>query len=166
MKIILSFPQDRSPISLNNLIHRDFGMEQLDDKLCANCNNSDTSEVTASIHTHPDVLIIMLKRHEYINYKPWRVNTQVDFPINGFVRIKALIMLKRLRNMTSLLPFAIKNQEIKLLDTTQHNARSRIVMIIGSNTTTQILSRIILSIKEIEQRQRSSTILWHTFYST
>jgi hypothetical protein len=32
-EIILSFPQDRSPISLNDLIHRDFGMEQLDDKL-------------------------------------------------------------------------------------------------------------------------------------
>jgi ubiquitin C-terminal hydrolase len=70
---------------LNDLIHRDFGMEQLDDKLCANCNNSDTSEVTTSIHTHPDILIIMLKHHEYINSKPGRVNTQVNFPNNGFV---------------------------------------------------------------------------------
>jgi hypothetical protein len=60
-------------------------MEQLDDKLCANCNNSDTSEVTTSIHTHPDILIIMLKHHEYINNKTGRVNTQVDFPINEFV---------------------------------------------------------------------------------
>jgi ubiquitin C-terminal hydrolase len=57
----------------------------LDDKLCANCNNSDTSEVTTSIYTHLDTLIIMLKHHEYINNKPRRVNTQVDFPINGFV---------------------------------------------------------------------------------
>jgi hypothetical protein len=60
-------------------------VEQLDDKLCANCNNSDTSEVTTSIHTHPDVLIIMLKHHEYINNEPGRVNTRVGFPINGFV---------------------------------------------------------------------------------
>ncbi len=165
-EIILSFPQDRSPISLNDLIHCDFGMEQLDDKLCANCNNSDTSEVTTSIHTHPDILIIMLKHHEYINNKPRRVNKQVNFPINGFSRIKALIMLKRLRNTTSLLPFVIKNQEIKLQDTTQHNARPRMVIIIGLNTTMQISSQIISSIKEIEQRQRSSTILWHTFYPT
>ncbi len=63
-EIILSFPRDRSSMSLNELIHRDFEMEQLDDKLCANCNNSDTSEVTTSIHTHLDVLIIMLKPHE------------------------------------------------------------------------------------------------------
>jgi hypothetical protein len=53
-----------------------------------------------------------------------------------------------------LLPFAIKNQEIKLPDTTQHNARSRIVIIIGSNTTMQISSQIISSIKKIGQRQR------------
>ncbi len=57
----------------------------MDDRLCANCNNSNTSEVTTSIHTHPDILIIMLKHHEYINNKQGRVNTQVDFPINGFV---------------------------------------------------------------------------------
>jgi hypothetical protein len=75
MEIILSFFQDRSQTFLNELIHCDFGMEQLDDKLCANCNNSDTSEVTTSIHTHPDVLIIMLQHHEYINNKPGRVNT-------------------------------------------------------------------------------------------
>jgi hypothetical protein len=84
-EIILSFPQDCSSISLNELIHRDFGMEQLDDKLCANCNNSDTSEVTTSIHTYLDVMIIMLKHHEYINNKPGRVNTQVNFPIIEFV---------------------------------------------------------------------------------
>jgi ubiquitin C-terminal hydrolase len=41
--------------------------------------------VTISIHTHPDVLIIMLKRHDYINNKPGRVNTRVNFPINRFV---------------------------------------------------------------------------------
>jgi hypothetical protein len=51
-EIILSFPQDRSQISLNELIQCDFGMEQLDDKLCANCNNSDTSEVTTQ-YSHP-----------------------------------------------------------------------------------------------------------------
>jgi hypothetical protein len=84
-EIILSFPQDRSFISLNELIHLDFGMGQLDDKLWANFKNSDTSEVTTSIHTHPNVLIIMLKHHEYINNKPGRVNTRFDFPINGFV---------------------------------------------------------------------------------
>jgi hypothetical protein len=84
-EFILSFPQDTSSISLNELIHCDFGMEILDDKLCSNCNNSDTSKVTTSIYTHPDVLIIMLKRHEYINNKSGRVNTRVDFPINGYV---------------------------------------------------------------------------------
>jgi hypothetical protein len=81
----IEFPQDKKLISLNELIHCDFGMERLDDRLCSNCNKSDTSEVTTSIHTHPDVLIIMLKHHDYINNKPGRVNTQVDFPINGFV---------------------------------------------------------------------------------
>jgi ubiquitin C-terminal hydrolase len=84
-EIILSFPQDKEPISLNELIHCDFGRERLDDRLCANFNNSDTSEVTTSIHTHPDVLIIMLKRHEYINNEQGRVNTRVNFPFNGFV---------------------------------------------------------------------------------
>jgi ubiquitin C-terminal hydrolase len=84
-EVILSFSQDRSSIPLNELIHCDFGMEQLDDTLCTNCNNSDTSEAITSIHAHPDVLIIMLKHHEYIDNKPWRVNTRVDFPINGFV---------------------------------------------------------------------------------
>jgi ubiquitin C-terminal hydrolase len=57
----------------------------LDDRLCKKCNNSDTSEVTTSIHTHPDVLIIMLKHHEYINNNHLRVNTPVHLPINGFV---------------------------------------------------------------------------------
>ena len=165
-EIILSFPQDRSQISLNELIHRDFGMEQLDDKLCANCNNSDISEATTSIHTHPDVLIIMLKHHEYINNKPGRVNTQVDFPINGFVPNQGFDNVERTTEYNLFAAISIKNQEIKLLDTTQHNARSRIVIIIGSNTMTQISSRIISSIKKIEQKQRSSTILWYTFYST
>jgi hypothetical protein len=71
--------------SLNELIHHDFGMEHLDDRLCKNCNNSDTSDVTTSIHTHPGVLIIMPKHHEYINNKQGRVNIPVDFPINGFI---------------------------------------------------------------------------------
>jgi hypothetical protein len=84
-EIILSFPQDRSQISLNKLIHPDFGVEKLDNKLCPNCNNSDTSEVTTSIHTHPNILIIMLKCHEYINNEPGRVNTRVNFPTNEFV---------------------------------------------------------------------------------
>jgi ubiquitin C-terminal hydrolase len=84
-EIILSFPQDKKKISLNELIHRDFGMERLDDRLCQICNNTKISEVTTSIHTHPEVLIIMLKHHEYINNKQGRVNTPVDFPINGFV---------------------------------------------------------------------------------
>ncbi len=165
-EITLSFPQDRAQISLNELIQCDFGMEQLDDKHCANCNNSDTSEVTTSIHTHLDVLIIMLKHHEYFNNKPGRVNTRVNFWINGFVPNQGLDNVETTTEYNLFAAISIKNQEIKLLDTTQHNARSRIVIIIGSNTTTQILSRIITSIKEIEQRQRSSTILWHTFYST
>jgi ubiquitin C-terminal hydrolase len=85
MEIILSFPQDKKSISLNELIHCDFGMEQLDDRHCKNCNNADTLEMTTSIHTHPDVLISMLKCHEYINNKQGRVHTPVYFPINGFV---------------------------------------------------------------------------------
>jgi hypothetical protein len=56
--------------------------------------------------------------------------------------------IARIYNKFSLLPFAIKNQEIKLPDTTQHNARSRIVLIIGLNTTTQISIQIISSIKK------------------
>jgi ubiquitin C-terminal hydrolase len=94
-EIILRFPQNRSSISLNELIHHDFGMEQLDDKPCANCNNSDTSEVNTSIHTHPDILIIMLKHHEYINNKPGRVNThESTFQLMDLSQIKALKMLK------------------------------------------------------------------------
>ncbi len=46
MEIILPFPQDRFSISLNDLLNRDFGMEHMDNRLCKNCNNSNTSEVT------------------------------------------------------------------------------------------------------------------------
>jgi hypothetical protein len=73
---------------------------------------------------------------------------ELTFPLMDSSRIKALIMLIRLQNTTSMLTFAIKNQEIKLPDPTQHNARSRIVTIIGLNTTTQISSQIISSIKK------------------
>jgi uncharacterized UBP type Zn finger protein len=62
-EIILHFPQDRLPISLNDLLNRDFGTEHMDYRLCKNCNNSDTSEVTTSIHTHPDVLMVMVQRN-------------------------------------------------------------------------------------------------------
>jgi ubiquitin C-terminal hydrolase len=79
MEIILPIPQDRLSISLNDLLNRDFGMEQLDYRLCQNCNNSNTSEVTTSIHTHPDILIIMLQ-HECWNSNSERINTQVNFP--------------------------------------------------------------------------------------
>jgi hypothetical protein len=54
IEIILPFPQDRPSISLNDLLNQNFGMEHMDNRLCKNCNNSNTSEVTASIHTHPD----------------------------------------------------------------------------------------------------------------
>jgi hypothetical protein len=151
---------------LNELIHRDVGMKQLDDKLCANYNNSDTAEVTTSIHTHLDVLIIMLKHHEYINNQTGRVNTRVDFPINGFILNQGLENVETTMEYNLFAVICHKESRDKTSNTTQHNARSRIVSIIGSNTTTQISSQIISSIKEIEQKQRSSTILWHTFYST
>jgi hypothetical protein len=82
----------------------------------------------------------MLKHHEYTNNKQRSVNTQVDFPINGIVPNQGLDNVETPTEYNLLLPFAIKNQEIKLQDTTQHNARSRIVIIIGLNMTTQILS--------------------------
>jgi ubiquitin C-terminal hydrolase len=63
MEIILSFPQDRLSISLNDLLNRDFGTEPMDNRLCKKCNNSNTSEVSTSIHTHPDVLIIILQQN-------------------------------------------------------------------------------------------------------
>ncbi len=85
LRVCIEFSSRQAKISLNELIHCDFGMERLDDRLCTNCNNLHTSEATTSIHTHPDVLIIMLKFHEHINNKLGRVNTRVDFVINGFV---------------------------------------------------------------------------------
>ena len=84
MENILPFPQDRLSISLNDLLNHDFGMEHMDNRLCKNCNNSNTPEVTTSIHTHPDVLIIMLPRNCW-NNKSERINTPVNFPVSGFV---------------------------------------------------------------------------------
>jgi ubiquitin C-terminal hydrolase len=59
-------------------------MEHLDDRLCKNCHNSNASEVTPSIHTHPKVLIIMLQCNCWNNNSE-RINTQVNFPVSGFV---------------------------------------------------------------------------------
>jgi ubiquitin C-terminal hydrolase len=84
MEIILPFPQDRSSISLNDLLNRDFGAKHMDNRLCKKCNNSNTSEVTTSIHTHPDVLIIMLQGNCWNNNSE-RINTQVNFPVSVFV---------------------------------------------------------------------------------
>jgi hypothetical protein len=67
MEIILPFSQDRWSISLNELLNHDFGTEHMDNRPCKNRNNSNTSEVTTSIHTHPDVLIIMLQRNCWNN---------------------------------------------------------------------------------------------------
>jgi ubiquitin C-terminal hydrolase len=89
MEIILPLPQDRLSISLNDLLNCDFGMEHLDNRLCKSCNNSNTSEVTTSIHTHPDVLIIMLQRNCWNNNLE-RINTQVKFPVNGFASNQGL----------------------------------------------------------------------------
>jgi hypothetical protein len=140
MEIVLPFPQDRSSISLNDLLNHDFGREHMDNRVCKNVNISNTSEVTtSSIHTHLDVLIIMLQCNCWNNNSE-RINTRVNFSVSELSQIKALIMMKCLQNTTSLLPYAIKNQEIKLQDTSQHNARSRIVMVIGLNTRTQVLS--------------------------
>ncbi len=84
MEIILPFLEDRSSISLNDLLNPDFGTEHLDNRLCKNCNSSNTSEVTTRIHTHPDVLIIMLQ-HNCWNNNSERINTQVNFPVSGFI---------------------------------------------------------------------------------
>jgi ubiquitin C-terminal hydrolase len=84
MEIILPFPQDRSSISLNDSLNHDFGTEHMDNRLCKNCDNSNTSEVTTSIHTHPDVLIIMLQRNCW-NINSERINAQVNFPLSDFV---------------------------------------------------------------------------------
>jgi hypothetical protein len=56
----------------------------MDYRLCKNCNNSDTSEVTTSIHTHPDTLIVMLQCNLW-NDKSQRINTGVNFPVTRFV---------------------------------------------------------------------------------
>ncbi len=89
MEILLPFPQDRASISLNDLLNCDFGMEHMDNRLCKNCNNSNTSEVTTSIHTHPDVLIIMLQRNCWNNNSE-RINTWFNFPVSGFVQNQGL----------------------------------------------------------------------------
>ncbi len=84
IEIILPFPQDRLSISLNDLLNRKFRTERMYNRLCKNCNNSNTSEVTKSIHTHLDVLIIMLQRHCWNNNSE-RMNTQVNLPVSGFI---------------------------------------------------------------------------------
>jgi hypothetical protein len=90
MEIILPFPQDRLSISLNDLLNPDFGTEHIDNRLCKNCNNnSNRSEVTTSTHTHPDVLIIMLQRNCWNNNSE-SINTQVNFPVSGFVSNQGL----------------------------------------------------------------------------
>jgi hypothetical protein len=89
------------------------------------------------------------------------------FQLVNLSQIKALIKMKCLWNTTSLLPCAIKNQEIKLKDTSHHNARSSSSngYWIKYNDTDFKLNNFI-NIVEVEQEQRSSTILWHTFYFT
>ncbi len=84
MELVLPFPQDRLSISLNDLLNHEFGTEHIDNRFCKYCNNSNTSEVTTSIHTHPDVLIIMLQRNCWNNNSE-RINTWVNFPVSGFV---------------------------------------------------------------------------------
>jgi hypothetical protein len=84
MEIILPFPQDRLSISLNDLVNCDFGTEHMNNRLCKKCNNSNKSEVTTSIHTHLDVLIIMLQCNCWNNNLE-RINTRVNFPVSGFV---------------------------------------------------------------------------------
>ncbi len=84
IEIILPFSQDRSSIPLNDLLNCDFGTEHMDNRLCKNCNNSNTSEVTTGIHTHPYVLIIMLQRNCWNNNSE-RINTRVNFPVRRFV---------------------------------------------------------------------------------
>jgi hypothetical protein len=84
MEFILPFPQDRSSIYLNDLLNHDFGTEHMDNRLCKNCNNSNTSEVTTSIHTHPGVLIIMLQCNCWNNNSE-KINTRVNFSVSGFV---------------------------------------------------------------------------------
>jgi ubiquitin C-terminal hydrolase len=165
-EIILSFPQDKKPISLNELIHCDFGREHLNDRLCANCDNSDTSEVTTSIHTHPEVLIIMLKHHEYINNKQGRVNTRVNFPINGFILNQGFNIVDTTTEYD--LFTAIHHKESRDKTSGHYTTQCKIK---DSNNhwieydNADFKSNYFIN-KKIEQRQRSCTILWYTFYST
>ena len=50
-----------------------------------NCIASDSSERTTRIHTHPNVLIILL---EQLDNKEERINTKVDFPLTTFIPFK------------------------------------------------------------------------------
>jgi hypothetical protein len=59
-------------------------MEHMDNRLCKNCNNLDTLQVTTSIHTQLIVLIIMLQLNCWNNNSE-RINTRVIFPVSGFV---------------------------------------------------------------------------------
>jgi hypothetical protein len=81
MEIILPLPQDMSSISLNDLVNCDFGMEHMNNRHCKNCNNSNTSDMTTSIHTRPDVLIIVFQCNCWNNNLD-RINTQVNFPVS------------------------------------------------------------------------------------
>ncbi len=139
MEIILNFPQERSSISLNDLLNGDFGTEHMDNRLCKNCNNSNTSEVTTSIHTYPDVLIIMLQCNCWNNNSE-RINTRVNFPVSRFVPNQGRDNDEMPTEYDLFAAVCHKESRIKFQDTSQHNARSRVVMVIGSNTMTQILS--------------------------
>jgi hypothetical protein len=165
-EIILSFPQDKKKISLIELIHRDFGMEQLDDRLCANCNNSKTSEVTTSIHTRLVVLTIILKYHEYINNEQGRVNTRVDFPINGFVPNQGFDNVDMTAEYNLFAAFCHKESR----DKTSGHYTAQCKIKDSNNHWTKYGDTDFASIyfinQKIEQRQRSCTILWYTFYST
>jgi hypothetical protein len=89
MEITLPFPQARLSMSLNDLLNHDFRTEHMDNRLCKKCNNSNTSEVTTSIHTHPDISIIMLQRTCWNNNSE-RINTRVNFPVSGFIQNQGL----------------------------------------------------------------------------
>ncbi len=71
-------------ISLNDLLNNafNFGTVVMDPRHCKNCNGSHSLEKTTHIHTHPNVLIILLER---INNKEERINTKVDFPLTTFI---------------------------------------------------------------------------------
>jgi ubiquitin C-terminal hydrolase len=122
------------------------------------------SEVTTSIHIHPDVLIIMLQRNCWNNNSEG-IHTRVNFPVSEFVPNQFLDNDEMPTEFDLFAAVCHKESRTKTSGhfTAQCKIKGSNGYWIEDNNADLELNNFI---NEIEQEQMSSTILWHTFYFT